>query len=446
MIRFACQSCGSRFQVENKAAGKKTKCPKCGTAIVVPAAGAPQPSPSPQSVPTVSPPPPLARPAAPPAFVTHPVAPPRNREPNRKLLITCIAVGGTAAVLVIGITVALTLWAGGDSSAPSAGPPRSASASSEKPISTSTDGAKSASDSATSDDKAQVSFGDGSPPKFESTSEEPVALQYKFQPAQRLQVTHHVVHKQNMRGTDRSRFDSQQTADWQFIFEVKNVANDGGVDAAVTNTRFKTSQTMRGSIRELNGSESIDSDSAADRANPKYRLLFSRLNQATPIQTFSRFGKTPEEAVGKPAKMPVNPRDRKESVPRWLIAPLPEAKVKVGARYSAVESAATDANGGPMGFVADMDYRVLAVSGDGQNVLLERVGRIQPAKAGSLLTSLGNPVDMKLTGWVLFDLAKGRVSQSYQKVDCTISMAPVHGGAINGTMTVQDFVDVREGS
>ena len=36
MIRFACPHCHQGFHVEDKAAGRKTKCPKCGTAISVP--------------------------------------------------------------------------------------------------------------------------------------------------------------------------------------------------------------------------------------------------------------------------------------------------------------------------------------------------------------------------------------------------------------------------
>lgn len=36
MIHFACPQCHQRFKVEDKAAGKKTKCPKCGTTISVP--------------------------------------------------------------------------------------------------------------------------------------------------------------------------------------------------------------------------------------------------------------------------------------------------------------------------------------------------------------------------------------------------------------------------
>jgi hypothetical protein len=37
MIRFACPQCHKGFQTDDKAAGKKTKCPKCGGAITVPA-------------------------------------------------------------------------------------------------------------------------------------------------------------------------------------------------------------------------------------------------------------------------------------------------------------------------------------------------------------------------------------------------------------------------
>ena len=36
MIRFACPQCHKGFQVDDKASGKKTKCPKCGGAITVP--------------------------------------------------------------------------------------------------------------------------------------------------------------------------------------------------------------------------------------------------------------------------------------------------------------------------------------------------------------------------------------------------------------------------
>jgi len=44
MIRFACPQCNSTFNVEDKAAGKKTECAKCGTAFSVPSPTASKPS------------------------------------------------------------------------------------------------------------------------------------------------------------------------------------------------------------------------------------------------------------------------------------------------------------------------------------------------------------------------------------------------------------------
>jgi len=36
MISFSCLSCNRSFQVKDKLAGKKTKCPKCGQSICIP--------------------------------------------------------------------------------------------------------------------------------------------------------------------------------------------------------------------------------------------------------------------------------------------------------------------------------------------------------------------------------------------------------------------------
>lgn len=58
MIRFSCQNCGKSFQVEDKFAGRRTKCSKCGQPLEVPAADtAPQTAmaQSPRPVPVVPP-------------------------------------------------------------------------------------------------------------------------------------------------------------------------------------------------------------------------------------------------------------------------------------------------------------------------------------------------------------------------------------------------------
>ncbi len=43
MITFACPGCGKNFQVKAELAGRKTKCPKCGQALLVPTPSAPVP-------------------------------------------------------------------------------------------------------------------------------------------------------------------------------------------------------------------------------------------------------------------------------------------------------------------------------------------------------------------------------------------------------------------
>ena len=36
MIKFTCLNCNQSIRVDDRHAGKKGKCPKCGTAVVVP--------------------------------------------------------------------------------------------------------------------------------------------------------------------------------------------------------------------------------------------------------------------------------------------------------------------------------------------------------------------------------------------------------------------------
>ena len=51
MIRFACPQCQKGFAVEDKFAGRTTKCPNCGTAILIPGTPAPPPSGSANTLP-----------------------------------------------------------------------------------------------------------------------------------------------------------------------------------------------------------------------------------------------------------------------------------------------------------------------------------------------------------------------------------------------------------
>ena len=143
MIRFACPQCQKGFQVDDKAAGKKTKCPTCGAAFSVPTA---QQSPMPSPVAPLRAPKgiaastetsdeygPASEPAAhkqddfwdtlpaPNTQVSTPMpsrlaptlsqASRQSRSGRRKgRSLIYIAIGG---VLLVGITIGATLWATG---------------------------------------------------------------------------------------------------------------------------------------------------------------------------------------------------------------------------------------------------------------------------------------------------------------------------------------------
>ena len=122
MITFACSGCGKNFQVKAEFAGRKTKCPKCGQALLVPT----PPAPAPVSTPSVKPPP--KTPARSPAGVLERPVPvssasaaafenndaPDVRRLRRDRGRAPLLVGlGAGALLLIGVSVLAALWATG---------------------------------------------------------------------------------------------------------------------------------------------------------------------------------------------------------------------------------------------------------------------------------------------------------------------------------------------
>lgn len=113
MIPFACSGCGKNFQVKTEFAGRKTKCPKCGLALLVPT--------PPASTPRVAPSP--GTPARSPAEVSKrpiphtpgstAVSDERAAPGGRRRSGAAILVVGAGLLLLIGVSVLATLWAAG---------------------------------------------------------------------------------------------------------------------------------------------------------------------------------------------------------------------------------------------------------------------------------------------------------------------------------------------
>lgn len=114
MIRFACPQCGKGLQVEDKAGGKRTKCPKCTAAITIPLT---------EAIQTSTPAPPPANPSEDDLWntivgpssrgstsVRNRKTPLRGRARNQGPSLAVLGIGG---ILLVGVAVGVTLWATG---------------------------------------------------------------------------------------------------------------------------------------------------------------------------------------------------------------------------------------------------------------------------------------------------------------------------------------------
>jgi hypothetical protein len=94
VITFSCPGCGKKFHVEDVHAGKKTKCPKCKQAFLVP----------------VTPPSDLVTPTA--ADIT-PDVPSGSKTSKRPGIFVGIAIGAAGAFLLVAIAYVARPWAAG---------------------------------------------------------------------------------------------------------------------------------------------------------------------------------------------------------------------------------------------------------------------------------------------------------------------------------------------
>ncbi len=113
-IKFHCESCGQSIRVPAAYAGKKGKCPKCKTAIVVPSLEKEPPGSAP-------PDPPIPSYADEDSYEDEPDLPEEDEGVDRRLII---AICGGAAVVVVGLIILVTviLPSGSEPAAPESQP------------------------------------------------------------------------------------------------------------------------------------------------------------------------------------------------------------------------------------------------------------------------------------------------------------------------------------
>jgi hypothetical protein len=262
-------------------------------------------------------------------------------------------------------------------------------------------------------------------PRFDSRSSRPVLMRYKFKNGETVRMTMDLV-------MDNSIWLMERKADMHMLismaaeYTVKSVAENGDAWADFTITRM----TMKAASPESPGGITFDSDKEQQGADPKLAALKILVKTTIPVKV-SSIGKILDmdldpihEAVaraGEAAAMldfgKTADKAMKSSFTQLSLKP-----VKPGDIYEAGTIVEKLENLGEMSLTAR--YRVLAVSGDGQRVLLQPLGKMSLKPVSENSGTMKMSMDKgNVDGWLLFDVEKGNIVRSAAASCMDLSMS-----------------------
>jgi hypothetical protein len=262
-------------------------------------------------------------------------------------------------------------------------------------------------------------------PQFDTRSIRPVLMRYKFKNGETVRMTMDLVMDNSILLMDR-KADMQMLISMDAEYTVKSVAENGDAWADFTITRMTMKATNPASPTGI----TFDSDKEQQNADPKLAALKVFVKTTIPVKVSS---------IGKILDMNLNPiheavarageaaalldfgktadKAMKSSFTQLSLKP-----VSPGDIYEAGTIVEKLDNLGEMSMTAR--YKVLAVSGDGQRVLLQPLGNM------SLKPVSGNTGTMKVRmkkgtvdGWLLFDVEKGNIARSAAASGMELSMS-----------------------
>lgn len=257
-------------------------------------------------------------------------------------------------------------------------------------------------------------------PRFDSTSNEPVLLRYKFRTGQSVKTELEII-MNNYMSAGGQEANISMTITMDTGYTVKSVDANGDAWAALTFTRM----TMKAvGPKEI----SFDSDKDTGNSDPNLQALKAMLNTRVPVKV-SSLGKLLDvdmdpihEAIrraGAAAKL-LDFEKTADQVTKSSFVMLSPSPVKPGDSYDA--GAIVDTMGGVGEMVFNVRYKVLSISGDKKQVLL------QPMGDSTFKVSPEVPLEVKLNsgkvdGWILLDLEKGYIVRSAGASSMDMSMS-----------------------
>jgi hypothetical protein len=262
-------------------------------------------------------------------------------------------------------------------------------------------------------------------PQFDTRSSRPVLMRYKFRNGETVRMTMDLVMDNSILLMDR-KADMHMLISMAAEYTVKSVDENGDARADFTITRM----TMKAMSQASPGGITFDSDKVQQDADPKLAALKVFVKTVIPVKV-SSIGKILDmdldpirEAVARAGEAAAlldfgktADKAMKSSFTQLSLKP-----VRPGDIYEAGTIVEKLENLGEMSMTAR--YKVLAISGDGQQVLLQPLGNM------SLKPAAGNPGNMKMSmkkgnvdGWLLFDVEKGNIVRSAAASGMELSMS-----------------------
>jgi hypothetical protein len=279
-------------------------------------------------------------------------------------------------------------------------------------------------------------------PRFSSTSKEPVLLRYKFTPGQTISMELDADSAVSALANGQ-KTDMPSVMNIKFKYTVKSVNPDGDAVAELEITRMSMRQSGAGQNFTMDsdtwndaGSELSNVAFAPIKAivnTPINIALSSRgkvlyvdldpivqaMNRAEDAAWTASFG---NDAMAGQLKGQINGlmKEASDEMLKSSFIMLPEETVHEGDVYDAGEIVSALENG--LGEIrVNARYRVLSVSGDGKQALLQPMGdfRIEPSSKTSMTFDVKHST---INGWILFDIPSGMIQKSAAYVNMNIQV------------------------
>jgi hypothetical protein len=270
------------------------------------------------------------------------------------------------------------------------------------------------------------------PPKFSTTTQEPVLLRYRFKPGDRFSGTIDLLTTTNMvMGVERI---SVPTRDRKFFScIVQKLTPEGNACINLVFTRFTI--TVMDSTRTFH----YDSDVNKNPTQPGFNFIAAMLNQNVPFMVTPQ-GKVSyinlqflQEAVRRAGArtMPDSLEVTVNQGLRGAFIRLPEKPVAVGDFFDAGKTIEEEVGIGTM--TSSVRYKIHSVSADKKRVLLKPVVQYS-MDIPSEHTFRFKTDSISMDGWVLFDCERGNIDRSFckRKID------------VSGMMNNQKVITTRD--